>query len=101
MNTQHCIEIASFRLKPEVTDDQMVALEQRIRSGHIQHQSGYLGRELGKDSETGEWLMILRFETRAQMDAWMSALKGSPDMRELASMMEPGSLRMRFFTHML
>ncbi len=100
MNTAHCIEVATFRLKPGVSDAQMLALEQKIRSGQIQSQPGYLGRELGKDAETGEWLMLLRFETRAQMNAWMAVLKSAPEMKELAALIEPSSMQMRFFTQM-
>jgi len=94
---EQCIEIATFKLKPGVPDETLLALESRIRIGAIAGQPGYLGRELGKDSDEGDWLMILRFDTRANMDAWTSAVKDVPEMREMGVMIEPGTMSVRFF----
>lgn len=41
-----------------------------LRSGQ-----GYISRELAKDEATGEWLMVMRFDTCANVDAWMVDLK--------------------------
>jgi hypothetical protein len=92
-----CIEIATFKLKSGISDEALLALESRIRVGAIARQPGYLGRELGKDVDKGDWLMILRFDTRANMDAWLVAVKGVPEMREMGAMMEPGTMTVRFF----
>ncbi len=97
--SQHCIEIARFRLRDGVDEAQLLAQEHKIRSGHIRQQPGYLGRELGKDAVTGEWLMVMRFEDRSQMDAWMAGIKSIPQMQELAALIDPASVEMRIFTH--
>lgn len=92
-----CIEVATFKLRSGVPDEALLTLESRIRIGAIARQPGYLGRELGKDPSTGDWLMVLRFDTRANMDAWLAAVKGAPEMRELGALIEPGTMAMRFF----
>jgi predicted ester cyclase len=93
----HCIETATFRLRPGVTDDQLLALERRVRGGAIARQRGYISRELAK-ADDGAWLVIMRFATRANADAWMVDLKSAPEMRELGGMIEPDSMSARFFT---
>jgi predicted ester cyclase len=93
----HSIEVATFRLKQGVTEDQLLAVERRIRTGRIATQPGFLSRELGKD-ESGTWLMVMRFETRAQVEAWLGEVKGVPEMRELAGLLDMDSLTTRSFT---
>lgn len=93
----HSIEVATFRVRPGVTDEQLLAAERRIRAGRIAAQPGFVSRELGKD-DTGTWLMVMRFETRAQVDAWLAEVKGVPEMRELAGLLDMDSLTSRSFT---
>ena len=97
MRTTHCIEVATFALNPGVEDSALVALEARMRAV-ISREAGYLGRELARDEATGEWLLLMRFETRAQMDAWMAKVKSVPEMREMGALLNRESMKMRFFT---
>ena len=93
----HCIEIATFRVKEGVSDDALLALEERIRAGQIAREPGYLARELAKDASSGEWLLIMRFQTRAQLDGWMAKVKTVPEMRELGAMLDVSSMTARFY----
>lgn len=95
----HVVEVATFKLKPGVSDAQLLAVETRIREGRITQMPGYLSRELAKDTERNEWLVLLRFQERHQLDAWMAALKDVPEMRELGALLDASSMTMRFFTH--
>ncbi len=97
VHQDQCIEVATFKLRSGVSDETLLTLESRIRVGAIARQPGYLGRELGKDVGEGDWLMILRFDTRANMDAWLAAVKGVPEMREMGALIEPGTMSVRFF----
>jgi predicted ester cyclase len=96
---EHCFELATFRLKPGVGDGELLAIEARVRAGKIASMPGYLSRELGKDAASGEWLMVMRFDTRAHMDAWFAALSSVPEMRELGALIEPGTMKTQFFDH--
>lgn len=92
----HSIEIATFKLKPGVTDDQLLAVERKVRAGRIAAQPGYLSRELGKD-DAGTWLVVLRFQTRAQVEAWLAEVKSVPEMRELGGLIDLDSMATRSF----
>jgi antibiotic biosynthesis monooxygenase (ABM) superfamily enzyme len=98
MNTNHCVEVASFTLKPGATDEQVLAIEEKIRGGAIASQPGFISRELCKDDSNGEWLMIMRFSSRADMDGWLAKVKTVPEMRELGALIASFQLN-RFFTH--
>ena len=98
MKTDHCVEVATFKLKSGVGDDQLLAVEERIRSGAIARQPGFRGRELCKDETTGEWLIVMRFESRRHMDAWLSIVKTVPEMREMGALIDSFGSN-RFFAH--
>jgi predicted ester cyclase/heme-degrading monooxygenase HmoA len=99
MGASHCVETATFQLKAGVTAEALLAVEARIRGGRIRTMPGYIGRELAREEGTDLWLMIMRFETRAQMDAWMAELKSVPEMREMGALIVPGSMTPQFFLH--
>jgi len=98
MKLDHCVEVATFKLKNGITDEQLLAVEARIRGGRIASQAGFIGRELCKDEITSEWLMVMRFDSRAHMDAWLADVKTVPEMRELAGLIESFGSN-RFFSH--
>jgi predicted ester cyclase len=95
----HSVETATFKLKPGVTEETLLALEARIRSGRIRTMPGYISRELAREEGTDHWLMVMRFGTRAQMDAWMTELRGVPEMREMGALIAPDTMTTRFFIH--
>ncbi len=99
MNISHSVEIATFKLKSSASDAQLLQLEDRIRAGRISQMPGFISRELLKDEANEEWVMVMRFATREQMDAWMAAIKEVPEMRELAALIDMTTMSMRFFTH--
>jgi hypothetical protein len=75
----------------------LLAVERKIRGGRIAAQPGFLSRELGKDAG-GTWLMLMRFETRAQVEAWLAEIRSVPEMRELAALLDMDSMTTRSFT---
>lgn len=101
MQPNHCVEVATFKLKPGATDGQLLELEARIRKGAIAKQPGYISRELGKDEASGVWLMVMRFDTRKNMDAWLTNLKTVPEMKEMAGLLDMNSMQMAFYQSLL
>ena len=97
----HAVEVATFKLKPGATDDQLLELEARIRKGAISKQPGYISRELGKDEASGVWLMVMRFDTRKNMDAWLADLKTVPEMKEMAGLLDMSSMQMALYQSLL
>ena len=53
------------------------SIEDKIRGGAIASQPGFLSRELCKDDAKGEWLMIMRFASRADAEAFCAELKAA------------------------
>jgi antibiotic biosynthesis monooxygenase (ABM) superfamily enzyme len=98
MSASHCLETATFQLKPGVMAEALLAVEARVRSGRIRSMPGYISRELAQEEGTDVWVMLLRFETRAQLDAWISEVRNVPEMREMGALIAPGSMTTRFFT---
>jgi predicted ester cyclase len=92
----HCIETATFRVKPGIGDDQLLAVERRIRAGHIASQPGFISRELAKRDD-GTWLLIMRFATRVHADAWRVDMKQAVEMRELGELLDSDTLTVHGF----
>ena len=94
---QAYIEIAKFKLKIGFTDEQFIEAELSVRNGMIKSQKGFISREISKDNE-GNWLIDMRFETKADMDAWFVVLKQEPNMKILGSMIDFQTMRTEFFS---
>ena len=77
-------------------DDDFLAAERRVR-GRMASQPGFISRELGRDDKSGEWLLLMRFETREQMDTWMTELKSVAEMHEFGSLIDWGTMTTSFF----
>ena len=90
------IEIAKFKLKEGFTTEQFIDAEKAVRNGLIKSQKGFISRQLSTDKD-GNWLMDMRFDTKANMDAWFEALKQDPTMKILGSMIDFPTVRMEFF----
>jgi hypothetical protein len=101
MQADHCFEVATFKLKDGVDDGQLLELEKRIRSGAIATQPGFISRELAKDPASGEWMVVLRFATKPELDAWLARVKTVPEMREMGAMLNFAGGMNRHFTHKL
>jgi heme-degrading monooxygenase HmoA len=94
------IEIAKFKLKDGFKDEQFIEAEKNVRNGIAPTTRGYRGRELYKD-DNNDWVIILRYETKRDMEAWMIALKQDPTMKVYGSMIDFSSMRMEFFNKQL
>jgi heme-degrading monooxygenase HmoA len=95
--TMEYIEIAKFKLKEGVTDEQFIEAEKSVRKGLIKSQKGFIRREVSKDKDNF-WLMDMHFDTKENMDAWFEALKQDPSMKVLGSMIDFSTIRMEFYT---
>ncbi|OHD16012.1 MAG: hypothetical protein A2086_04830 [Spirochaetes bacterium GWD1_27_9] len=91
------IEIAKFQLKAGFSDEQFLQAEQTVRKGIIKDTKGYIGRELFKN-ENNEWTVILRYDTKENMDALLALLKKNlhPSFQDYASMIDFSTMRKEF-----
>ena len=93
------VEIVKYKLKEGFTDAQFIEAEKEVRNGSMKDVEGYIGRELYKSDEN-EWAMILRFKTKANMDAFLLSLrKERPEsFNAYAFMIDWETMRTEFFT---
>lgn len=92
------IEIAKFKLKEGYTCEQFIEAEKEVRAGIIKDFKGYIGRELYR-TENNEWVIILRFDTRDNLEALLSSLKKElhSSFKSYASMIDFSTMRMEFY----
>jgi hypothetical protein len=76
-STQY-IEIARFKLRDAVSDEELLRAEEGVRRGPLATAPGYLSRELYR-SEQGEWFVVLRFADKTSMDRLLETLRTAPD----------------------
>jgi len=91
------IELAKFKLKTGITDETFLEAERNLRNGRIQKQPGYLGRETGQ-GDSGEWLIIIRWESAADGAAWGPIFMQDPHGQAFASLLDFSSMRQEHFT---
>ena len=100
------IEIAKFKLKADCSDEhfdaQFIEAERLVRAGIIKETPGYLGRELYK-SDRNEWVIILRYDSKRNMDALLASLKENlhSSFQAYAAAIDFSTMRMEFFTKQL
>lgn len=92
------IEIAKFQLKEGYSSEQFIEAEKEVRAGIIKDFKGYIGRELYK-TENNEWVIILRFDTKENLEALLSSLKKElhSSFKSYASMIDFTTMRMEFY----
>jgi len=88
------IEIAKFKTKPGVTEDQLLAADHEVRQGMLKTSEGFLLRELHQVGPD-EWIVILRFTDKASMDSMLARLKENPDasFRSLGALIDRPTMR--------
>ena len=92
------VEVAKYKLNPGFSEAQLIAAEEEVRAGMIKNMPGYVGRELYKN-EDNEWCLILRFDSKAHMDALLASLKKErhPSIHSYASIIDLATMRVEFF----
>lgn len=92
------IEIVKFKLKEGITDAQFIEAEKMLRHKEMDKFEGYLYREL-YICEDGEWSNIVRFDSKENMNTFLSSLKEhKPEgFKVYGSMIDFSTMRMEFF----
>lgn len=87
------IELAQFKAKPGVSDEEVLAASQEAHDGFLAKQKGYVSRELTKSSE-GEWVDIVHWETMEDAQAAMQNFMGSPSTKKFVEIIDDSSVKM-------
>jgi antibiotic biosynthesis monooxygenase (ABM) superfamily enzyme len=91
------LEVVRFNLKSGVTTEQFLSAEKNIRSGAIQKQAGYQGRELYQDAN-GSWLIILRWDNTETAEAWSPIFMTLNEGQAFGALLDFSSARQEHYT---
>ena len=91
------LEVVRFNLKAGVTTKQFLSAEKDIRSGAIQKQAGYQGRDIYQDAD-GSWLIILRWDSKEVAEAWTPIFMTLKEGQAFGSLLEFSSARQEHYT---
>lgn len=87
------VELAQFKAKQGVSDDEVLAASQEAHDGFLAEQKGYVNRELLKSDE-GEWVDIVHWETMEDAQAAMQNFTGNPSTKKFVEVIDNSSIKM-------
>ncbi len=87
------IEIAQFKVKAGVNDDEILVASQEAHDGFLATCKGFLDRELLKSAD-GEWIDIVRWETIDDAQKAMQNFTGHPSTKKFGEIIDPTSIKM-------
>jgi antibiotic biosynthesis monooxygenase (ABM) superfamily enzyme len=96
VKTQY-LEVVRFKLRADVTPDQLFKAEKVIRQGIIKSQPGYQGREIYQDAD-GTWLIIIRWDDKAAADAWTTIFMTLKEGQAFGSLLDFSNARQEHYT---
>lgn len=80
------IEVVMYQLRPEVTDEQMLALSTLVQ-GWLTTQPGYIRRELAKNEE-GRWLDLVHWRTMREAKQAAEQINQQPFAAQMGAIFE-------------
>jgi heme-degrading monooxygenase HmoA len=90
------VEIAQFKLKSDADEAAFIAAEHLIAKGIILQQPGFISREMTKGAD-GQWLLIMRWESVAAVEAWGPKLMQDPSAPAFVSQLEFSSMHKAYY----
>lgn len=88
------IEIATFSLKPGVTPEDFLPLDQAVEEQHVSRQPGFISRESGV-TEDGEWLVIVHWRSVEDVDASMASFASAPAAAAFMANLQADTMQMK------
>ncbi len=77
MQNRTIIELAPFKLKDGITEQELVAASAALQRDFVAHQPGFVRRELLKGPD-GQWADLVYWRSRADADRVVQAAAESP-----------------------
>ncbi|MDH6267726.1 heme-degrading monooxygenase HmoA [Rhizobium sp. SG_E_25_P2] len=90
------IEMASFRLKPEIEETVFVAASDRFQREFLNGAPGFLSRELLRGAD-GVYLDLIHWRSKEDAEAMMKTAATSPDCAAYFALMDLQGAEMRHF----
>ncbi len=87
-------EVATFKLKEGVTEEEFRALNKGIETDYVVKQPGFVARESAAD-ENGEWVVIVHWETPEDADASMKSFMKASGTADFMSKIDTSTMKMK------
>jgi len=111
------LEFSTFRLRPGVSEAQLLAAAKRAREGLMAQQPGFLGHAVLRQEQEPEqrsdaegsghgdgvgplWVDLLWADSRQRAQEICALWVGHPDCMDYLALIEPGSARLGFYTRL-
>jgi hypothetical protein len=91
------IEINTFRLADGVSDEAFLAVDERVRTGFLYHQTGLL-RATTARGDGGDWVVILVWWSEEAAEAGAAKVGSDPAYAELGKLLDQSTLQQRKYT---
>lgn len=93
MHEKSIVEIAQFKIKPGITDEEMLKASQEAHDGFLKKHKGFISRELLK-SEEGIWIDIVHWESIEDAEAAMKNFLGHPSTKKFEQIIDTSTVKM-------
>ena len=90
------VEITTFRLADEITDESFLALDRRIQTELAPNQPGFLRRTTARHGE--EWAVVTLWASDADAAAYQRNAEGHPLQAEFERDVEAGTFHLTRYT---
>jgi heme-degrading monooxygenase HmoA len=90
------IEMASFRLKPEIEETVFVTASDRFQREFLNAAPGFLSRELLRGAD-GVYMDLIHWRSRQDAEAMMKTAEASPDCAAYFALMDLQNPEMRHY----
>ena len=90
------IVVWTFRLKDDITEEEFLAANERMQTGFVYLQPGFVRRTTARGKD-GEWLVIGMWQTQADAATAGEVARGDPISRAANAMVDPASVAVKRF----
>ncbi len=91
----YVIEVVTFNYKPSVDAAEFWRRDAKIETDYTSRQPGFISRESGRSDDSGEVLVIVRWETQADADASMRKFMGDDSVEDFVEMIDASTMKMK------
>ncbi|NLR76278.1 hypothetical protein [Leeia aquatica] len=89
------VEWSRFRLRPGVTEAQLMSAAQKVVDGLLRHQPGFQGHAVLRDGEGG-YIDLLLADSEARAQALCGMWVSHPACADYLALLEPDSVQLGF-----
>lgn len=81
-NNKTITEIVTFSIADTISDEEIVAIVERLEENFLNKQKGFINAELIGGTERSQWIMILHWQSQEAVDAVGEVFSTAPETEE-------------------